>query len=105
LSRTALAGNALRALPQPRAQIDLAHLARSSAREILDKKQLLVDTLHAYIAQSRNLSATGRALPVSTRAVPYRLERIAQLTGYSMLDPHDRFILELAVRARALVTE
>ena len=63
----------------------------------------LIETLKTHIAESGNLSATARALHLSPRAVGYRLERIAQLTGHSPHDPEGRFVLELAVRARPLI--
>ena len=65
--------------------------------------QHLIETLEAHIAASGNLSATGRALHLSPRAVDYRLQRITQLTGHSPQDPEGRFVLELAVRARPLI--
>ena len=55
-----------------------------------------------HIAASGNVSATARALYLSPRAVVYRLERIAKLTGHSPQDPESRFVLELAVRSRRL---
>jgi hypothetical protein len=63
----------------------------------------LIETLEAYFAESMNLSATARRLYLSPRAVTYRLERIAKLTGRSPRDPEDRFVLELAVRGARLV--
>lgn len=60
----------------------------------------LIETLDAHIASSGNVSATARALHLSPRAVVYRLERIAELTGQSPQEPEGRFILELAVRSR-----
>ncbi len=71
------------------------HRARGGAER-------LIETIEAHIAASGNVSATARALYLSPRAVVYRLERIAQLTGHSLLDPEGRFILELAVRTRRL---
>lgn len=41
----------------------------------------LIATLDAYFAESGNASGTARRLHLSPRAVVYRLERIAQLTG------------------------
>lgn len=64
--------------------------------------QPLIDTIEAYIAASGNTSACARALHLSARAVTYRLERIEDLTGYSLSKPEDRFVLELAIRARPL---
>ncbi len=63
----------------------------------------MVETLEGYFAESGNVSATGRRIHLSARAVVYRLERIAQLTGYSPQDPEARFVLEVAVRARRLL--
>ena len=63
----------------------------------------MVETLEGYFAESGNVSATGRRIHLSARAVVYRLERIAQLTGYSPQDPESRFVLEVAVRARRLL--
>ena len=63
----------------------------------------LVETLEAHFACAGNLSATARMLHLSARAVTYRLERIGALTGYSPQEPEDRFVLEMAVRARGLI--
>ena len=63
----------------------------------------MVETLEGYFAESGNVSGTGRRIHLSARAVVYRLERIAQLTGYSPQDPEARFVLEVAVRARRLL--
>jgi DNA-binding PucR family transcriptional regulator len=64
----------------------------------------LLDTIEAYIDAFANVSATARALHLSPRAVAYRLERIAELTGYSPQEPEGRFVLELAIRSRRLAT-
>ena len=63
----------------------------------------MVETLEGYFAESGNVSGTGRRIHLSARAVVYRLERIAQLTGYSPQDPEGHFVLEVAVRARRLL--
>lgn len=65
--------------------------------------QPLIDTIAAFVAESGNTSACARALHLSPRAVAYRLARITELTGYSLTVPEDRFVLELALRGRALV--
>jgi len=59
----------------------------------------MLDTLDAYFAESMNTSATARRLHLSPRAVAYRRERIARLTGHSPKEPEHRFVLELALRA------
>ena len=63
----------------------------------------LIETLEAYFASSGNGSATARRLHLSPRAVVYRLQRIAQLTGHAADEPEGRFVLELAVRARRML--
>ena len=62
----------------------------------------MIDTLEAYFAESSNITATARRLYLSPRAVVYRLERIAALTGHAVDRPDSRFVLELAVRGRRL---
>ena len=64
--------------------------------------QAMIDTLEAYFAESSNITATARHLYLSPRAVVYRLERIAALTGHAVDQPDSRFVLELAVRGRRL---
>ena len=64
--------------------------------------QPLIDTIEAYIAASGNTSACARALHLTARAVTYRIERVEELTGYSLSTPEDRFVLEIAIRARPL---
>ncbi len=68
-------------------------------------REPLIATLSAYFAESGNVSATARRLNLSPRAVVYRLERIAALTGHAADDPEGRFVLELAVRARHMLSE
>ena len=63
----------------------------------------MIETIEAYFAESLNVTAAARRLHLSPRAVVYRLERIATLTGHSTSNPEGRFTLELAVRARRLL--
>lgn len=65
----------------------------------------LVETLEAYFDEALSTTAAARSLHLSVRAVSYRLERIVALTGRSLRDPLDRFILETAVRGRHLLDE
>ena len=62
-----------------------------------------IETLEAFFEASSNISGAARRLHLSPRAVVYRLDRIKQLTGYAPLEAEGRFVLELAVRGRALL--
>ncbi|MFC0531300.1 PucR family transcriptional regulator [Phytohabitans kaempferiae] len=63
----------------------------------------LLDTLEAYFASGGVATETARRLRISVRTVTYRLARIEALTGYTPVDPDQRFTLQAAVLgARAL---
>lgn len=64
----------------------------------------LLDTIEAYVAESGNITATARRLFLTPRAVTYRIATIRKLTGRDLTDPEDRFVLELAVRGRRLLS-
>jgi hypothetical protein len=65
--------------------------------------ELLIETLDAFFRESGNVAATARRLGVHERTAVYRIGRIEALTGLRLDDGDDRFRLELAVRARALL--
>lgn len=65
--------------------------------------QPLIDTLRVYVAARANASETARRLHLSVRAVTYRIERIAALSGYDPTDPADLLQLHLAVLAAQLI--
>lgn len=64
--------------------------ARDGGRELLA-------TLAAYLRCGGNSTATGKALHLSVRAVTYRLERVATLTGRNPTDLAERLTLHAAV--------
>ena len=70
--------------------------ARGGARPLLD-------TLSAWFASGGNAAATARALHLSVRAVTYRLDRAAALTGLDPSRPDDRFALHVAVLGARLL--
>ena len=70
--------------------------ARGGARPLLD-------TLAAYFAAGGNAAAAARAMHLSVRALTYRLERIAQLTGRDPADPLERFALQAATLGAQLL--
>ncbi|MET3807635.1 sugar diacid utilization regulator [Nakamurella sp. UYEF19] len=63
----------------------------------------LLRTLEAYFAAGGNASLSARSLHLSVRALTYRLEKIAQLTGRDPADPAQRFELQTAVLGARLL--
>lgn len=63
----------------------------------------LLATLEAYFATGCVVTETARRLPLSTRAVTYRLDRIATLTGHDPTDPAQRFTIHAAVLGARLL--
>lgn len=63
----------------------------------------LLETLRAYFAAGGVATAAARTLHLSVRALTYRLERIAQLTGHDPSDPEDRFVLQAATVGQQLL--
>ncbi|HEX6405246.1 MAG TPA: helix-turn-helix domain-containing protein [Pseudonocardiaceae bacterium] len=63
----------------------------------------LLETLEAYLGSGGNTTRTAQLLHLSVRAVTYRLNRIATLTGLHLGNPAHRYTLHTAVLgARAL---
>jgi hypothetical protein len=58
----------------------------------------LMETLHAYLATGGSPQEAGRLLHLHASSVKYRMRVIRQLLGPRLLDPVQRFDLELAVR-------
>lgn len=63
----------------------------------------LLRTLEAYFAAGGNASLSARSLHLSVRALTYRLDKIAQLTGRDPADPAQRFELQTAVTGARLL--
>jgi sugar diacid utilization regulator len=63
----------------------------------------LLETLGAYYETGGNTTETARRLHLSVRAVTYRLERVAALSGRDPTDPADRFTLNTAVLGAKLL--
>ena len=63
----------------------------------------LLATLAAFFGAGGNATVAARRLHLSVRAVTYRLERIAELTGHDPADPQARFGLQAAVLAARLL--
>jgi len=65
--------------------------------------EVLLETLREYFNAGEVATAAARRLHVSVRTVTYRLARVAQLTGYSVSRPHQRFSLHAAVLGARLL--
>lgn len=57
----------------------------------------LIDTLEAYLDEGGNVSRTARRLFLSRHSLLYRLQKIEHLSGYSLQNRHERFLLELSL--------
>jgi DNA-binding PucR family transcriptional regulator len=74
----------------------LAHL-RSSQQD------RLAETLLAWLQSGRNANEVAMRLHVHPQTVRYRLRQLEDLFGDRLLDPDQRFDLEIVLRARYLV--
>jgi sugar diacid utilization regulator len=63
----------------------------------------LLATLEAYFATGCVATEAARRLHLSVRAVTYRLERVAELTGYDPGNPAHRFTVQAAVLGARLL--
>lgn len=57
----------------------------------------LMDTLKAYIT-TRNIAETAKILDRHRQTIIYRISKIEELTGMSLKNPDDLFLLETAIR-------
>ncbi len=57
----------------------------------------LLETADAVISEGGSLEKAARAIPVHVNTLRYRLNRIEELTGYSLRHPRDRFALQVAM--------
>jgi sugar diacid utilization regulator len=65
--------------------------------------EVLLDTLLAYFSSGDVATVAAQRLHVSVRTVTYRLARVAELTGYSVSRPDQRFSLHAAVLGARLL--
>lgn len=85
------------------AMLELIDTVLSPLRHARGGAGPLLDTLERYLETGGNTTRTARALHLSVRAVTYRLDRIARLTGLHPADPAHRFTLHAAaLGARAV---
>jgi sugar diacid utilization regulator len=82
---------------------DLVHAVVSPLAKARGGAGPLLATLDAYFATGCVVTETARRLHLSVRAVTYRLERIAELTGYDPTEPAQRFTVHAAVLGARLL--
>ncbi|SEM10695.1 purine catabolism regulatory protein [Mesobacillus persicus] len=58
----------------------------------------LIGTLNSYHQCHGNVSQTARFLNLHRQSLLYRLRKIESLTGLSLVDPDDLFLLDLSIR-------
>jgi sugar diacid utilization regulator len=83
--------------------IDLVQSVLGPLRDARGGVQPMLDTLTAFFDHHGNVTAAARVLHLTSRAVTYRLDRIAALTGYAPTEPTQRFTLEAAVLGARLL--
>ena len=64
---------------------------------------VLLDTLSAYFKAGGVATFAAERLHVGVRTVTYRLQRVKELTGYSVRDPRQGFTLQVAVFGAGLL--
>jgi len=85
------------------AMVDLLSCVLEPLRQARGGPSPLLDTLSTYFDAGGNTAETARRLHLSVRAVGYRLERIHELTGYSVSDPAAQLPLHVAVAGARLL--
>jgi hypothetical protein len=68
---------------------------------IRDGKNLL-ETLTAYLEHGRSLEAAARELDIHANTARYRLNNIAELTGWDPFNPREAYVLQIALTLGAL---
>ncbi|MGG1675720.1 PucR family transcriptional regulator [Neobacillus sp. NRS-1170] len=58
----------------------------------------LIDTISTYNHYQGNVSQTAKALFLHRQSLLYRLRKIEELTGLSLVDPDDLFLLDLSIK-------
>ena len=83
--------------------VDLVRDVLGPLEQVRGGADVLVDTLQAYFDAGDVATEAARRLHVSVRTVTYRLARVAQLTGYRVSQPDQRFSLQAAVLGARLI--
>ena len=63
----------------------------------------LIQTLAAYFAHHGNLSQTAEAIYIHRNTLQYRMDRIAEISGFDLDNPETRLAVQLAIKAYRLL--
>jgi len=85
------------------ALVDLVRDVLMPLEQVRGGAAVLLETLRAYFEAGEVATDAARTLDVSVRTVTYRLARVAQLTGYRVSEPEQRFSLHAAVLGARLL--
>src|SRR5687768_4969352 len=83
--------------------VDLIRDVLAPLQRVRGGPDVLLATLREYFAAGEVATEAARRLHVSVRTVTYRLARVAELTGYSVARPDQRFSLHAAVLGAQLL--
>src|SRR3954471_9701191 len=83
--------------------VDLVRDVLMPLDQVRGGAEVLLETLREYFAAGEVATEAARRLHVSVRTVTYRLARVAQLTGYRVSEPGQRFSLHAAVLGARLL--
>ena len=83
--------------------VDLVRDVLSPLDQVRGGAGVLLETLREYFGAGDVATEAARRLHVSVRTVTYRLARVAELTGYSVSRPDQRFSLHAAVLGARLL--
>ncbi len=64
------------------------------------RKSKLITTLEAYLTVGGALSEAAEIVGIHRNTLSYRLQRISELTGRNLSDPHERLLLQVALATR-----
>jgi purine catabolism regulator len=62
-----------------------------------------LQTLSAYFTHHGNLSQTAEALFIHRNTLQYRMDRIAEISGFDLDNPETRLAVQLALKAYRLI--
>ena len=85
------------------AMVDLVRDVLTPLDQVRGGAEVLLETLRGYFDAGEVATEAARRLHVSVRTVTYRLARVAQLTGYRVSEPDQRFALHAAVLGAQLL--